>query len=407
MTRRLAAAVVACLALLPLDASAHGRSLSYSSWKLTSDGAIVRVRLPRIELTRLALDPVVDPRARAHVVELLAANVRLTSHGAACPPTIDPVPVPSQEGWVIYEWTVRCPNPGAPVVVSTLLLDVAPSHLHFARVELPDGSVREAVLSETETSFAVGESGPAAPGAVASAGTSLAGYVALGVTHIATGWDHMAFVLALVLLAASLREVAALVTGFTIAHSATLALAVLGVVHPSASAVDALIGFSIALVAAENAWLLGGKPRAVPIAIVAALVGLAVAAVAGHGAVAAPALLGLALFSGCHFGLLARADRPGRMRAAVAFAFGLVHGFGFAGILADLDLPRDRLVAALFGFNAGVELGQLGVVALIWPLLRVLRRTDADGRGYWRTAEVGSAAICGLGVFWFVTRLFG
>jgi hypothetical protein len=217
----------------------------------------------------------------------------------------------------------------------------------------------------------------------------------------------MAFVLALVLLAASLREVAALVTGFTIAHSATLALAVLGVVHPNASAVDALIGFSIALVAAENSWLLGGRPRAVPIAIVAALVALAAAAVTGHGAVAAPALLGLALFSGCHFGLLERADRPGRMRAAVAFAFGLVHGFGFAGILADLELPRNRLVAALFGFNAGVELGQLGVVALIWPLLGVLRRTDSEGRWYWRTAEIGSAAICGLGVFWFVTRLFG
>jgi HupE / UreJ protein len=403
--RALVAAALALLALAPGRATAHGRSLSYSSWRITDDGAVVRVRIPRLELTRLALDPVLEPSSRAHVTELLAANVRLSSHGTPCPPTIDPVPVPAQEGWVVYEWTMRCPNPGAPVVTSTLLLDVAPSHLHFARVELPGGAVREAVLSETETSFAVGETGNAAPGAVASAGTTLGGYVALGVRHIATGWDHIAFVLALVLLAASLREVAALVTGFTIAHSATLALAGLGVVHPNASAVDALIGFSILLVAAENSWLLGGKPRAVPRAIVAALIGLAGGALAGHGAVAAPALLGLALFSGCHFGLLARVDRPGRLRAAVAFAFGLVHGFGFAGVLAEMELPANRLVAALFGFNVGVELGQLGVVALVWPVLRVLRGT-VGGVWYMRTAEIGSAAICGLGVFWFVTRLF-
>lgn len=406
MKRALVAAAITLLALAPAEASAHGRSLSYASWRLTSDGGVVRVRIPRLELTRLGLDPVSEPITGSHVTELLADHVRLASHGVACPPAIDPVPIPAPEGWVIYEWIVRCPNPGAPVISSTLLLDVAPSHLHFARVELPDGSVREAVLSESATSFAL-ESDADSPGAVSSAGTTLGGYIALGIGHIATGWDHIAFVLALVLLAGSLREVAALVTGFTVAHSATLALAGFGVVHPNASAVDALIGFSIALVAAENSWLLGGKPRAVPVATVAALLGLAFAALAGVGAVAAPALIGLALFSGCHFGLLARVDRPARLRAAVAFAFGLVHGFGFAGVLAEMELPANRLLPALFGFNVGVELGQLGVVALLWPLLRLLDRVGQRDRWYLRTAEIGSAAICGLGVFWFVTRLFG
>jgi hypothetical protein len=405
--RRALLAALALAAAIASDAGAHGRSLSYSSWRLTNDGGVVRVRIPRLELTRFGLDPVSEPVAGQQVTQLLAEHVRLASHGVACPPAIDPVPVPGPDGWVVYEWTMRCPNPGAPVISSTLLLDVAPSHLHFARVELPDGAVREAVLSETETSFAVGGDATGAPGAVASAGTTLWGYVALGVTHIATGWDHIAFVLALVLLAAGLREVALLVTGFTIAHSVTLALAVLGVVHPNGAAVDALIGFSIALVAAENSWLLGGKPRSVPIATVAALLGLAVASLAGVGVVGAPALVGLALFSGCHFGLLARVDRPARLRAAVAFAFGLVHGFGFAGVLAEMELPADRLVPALFGFNVGVELGQLAVVALLWPLLRVLDRAGADRRWLPRTAEVGSAAICGLGIFWFVTRLFG
>ncbi len=108
------------------------------------------------------------------------------------------------------------------------------------------------------------------------------GYLVLGIEHIATGYDHIAFVLALLLLAASLREVAGLVTGFTIGHSLTLALAVLGVVRPEPAAIEALIGFSIALVAAENAWLLGGRPRAVPWLLVAGLAALAAAAFAGY-----------------------------------------------------------------------------------------------------------------------------
>jgi hypothetical protein len=291
------------------------------------------------------------------------------------------------------------------VVSSTLLLDVAPSHLHFARVELADGSVREAVLSEAQTSWSLGELGATASAPDAS-GTSLLGYLVLGIEHIATGYDHIAFLLALLLLATSLRDVAGLVTGFTIGHSLTLALAVLGLLRPEAAAVEALIGFSIALVAAENSWLLGGRPRAVPLVVVAGLAALVAAALAGYGAVAASTLLGLALFSSCQFGLLDRASRPARVRAAVAFAFGLVHGFGFAGVLAEMELPTDRLVAALFGFNAGVEVGQLAVVAMIWPLLRSLARVR-DGRWYERVAELGSAAICGLGLFWFVGRTFG
>jgi hypothetical protein len=386
-------------------AEAHGRSLSYSSWKLTRTGAVVRVRIPRLELTRLALDPVLEPGTQAAVTGLLGERVQLSSHGQRCIPSADPMPVTAPEGWVVYEWAMKCPDPGAPVVSSTLLLDVAPSHLHFARVEMPDGSVREAVLSDAQTSWSLGalDAAAAPPDA---AGTSLGGYFVLGVEHIATGYDHIAFVLALLLLAASLREVAGLVTGFTVGHSLTLALAVLGVVRPEAGAIEALIGFSIALVATENAWLLGGRPRAIPIAVVAGLAALAAASLAGFGVVAASTLLGLALFSWCHFGLLERSARPALVRAAVAFAFGLVHGFGFAGVLAEMDLPTDRLVAALFGFNAGVEVGQVVVVAAVWPLLRILARAP-DGRWYGRVAAGGSAAICGLGLYWFLTRARG
>jgi hypothetical protein len=204
------------------------------------------------------------------------------------------------------------------------------------------------------------------------------------------------------LLATSVREVATLVTAFTAAHSVTLALAVLGVVHPEASVVEALIGFSIALVAAENAWILGGRSGAIPGVAVGTLVALAIS---GIGAVPRLAYGGLALFTICHFALLRNAERPALLRVAVAFAFGLVHGFGFAGVLAEVALPVERVVPALFGFNIGVEIGQLVVVALTWPLLRGLARVRS-GEIERRFTEIASAAICGLGIFWFITRSF-
>ena len=105
-----------------------------------------------------------------------------------------------------------------------------------------------------------------------------------------------------------------------------------------------------------------------------------------------------------YFGLLRRVRRPATLRWGIAFLFGLVHGFGFAAVLMEARLAADRIVPALFGFNVGVEVGQLGVVALIWSALRVI-----DGRGKLKSwvLEAGSAAVLALGLFWFVSRAYG
>ncbi|MCP5112151.1 MAG: HupE/UreJ family protein, partial [bacterium] len=163
-------------------------------------------------------------------------------------------------------------------------------------------------------------------------------YLRIGVEHILSGWDHLAFVVALILLATSVGEVARLVTGFTLAHSVTLALAVLGVLNPETAAVEALIGFSIALVAAENGWLMAGGGRAIPVMVVAGPVILAVVSFSGSGSISGFALVGTAVFAACHFALLARVQRPAPLRVMVAFAFGLIHGFGFAGVLGEMAL---------------------------------------------------------------------
>jgi hypothetical protein len=382
------------------DVAAHTRSISHSTWRVDPDGADVEVRFSALDLSLLHLAP--DRGAPdAAIARYASEHLVMTRDGDPCPVVEPARAVAAPEGWRVFAWRIECPGSGR-AVRSTLLLDAAPSHLHFARVRAGDGAVSERVLAEGDAAWPIDAETSGAP----TGGTSLLGYLLLGVEHIVSGWDHLAFVAALLLLARTLREVAALVTAFTLAHSVTLALAVLGLVRAEAAGVEALIGFSIALVAAENAWLLAGRDRAIPALTVALLIAMAGLAGLGVGVLRPLALVGLGLFSVCHFALLERSARPAQLRAAVAFGFGLVHGFGFASVLAEMELPRDRLVPALVGFNLGVELGQLAVVALLWPLLRLLARVR-EGRVERLVGEVGSAAICALGLFWFLTRAYG
>jgi hydrogenase/urease accessory protein HupE len=176
-------------------------------------------------------------------------------------------------------------------------------------------------------------------------------YLGLGFTHIVPlGLDHILFVLALFLLAARARPLLIQVTAFTVAHSVTLALSVLGVVSLPGSVVEPLIALSIALVALEN------------------------------------------LFT----------ERLHSWRVAVVFAFGLLHGLGFAGVLTELGLPRGALASALIAFNVGVELGQLAVVGLAVLLVAPLRRKPWYRK---RVVLPASAALAAVGLVWFVQRL--
>lgn len=381
---------------------AHTRSTSYSTWQVEGDEVRVRFRIPQLELTRLPWGIVSPLQLPPPLARYLPDALRLDVEGEACTLTAGPRVLASPPERALLEWDLRCPGEGAPTLTSNLMREVAPNHLHFARFKRPDGSVVERVLTKAQRSWLLPVGGADAD----PTGSGIVEYVRVGVEHILSGYDHLVFLLGLLLLARRVREVITIVTGFTIAHSITLALAAVGQVRPEARAVEALIGLSIALIAAENGWLLSGRGRALPTAVVGVLFAMAAAAAFGAGSIPFQTLLGLALFSACYFALLERLDAPMGLRAAIAFCFGLVHGFGFAGVLMDISLPQGRLLSALLGFNVGVELGQLVIVAAAWPLLRAVTHIR-EGRIQPIVVEVGTAAVFGLGIFWMVERAYG
>jgi hydrogenase/urease accessory protein HupE len=179
-------------------------------------------------------------------------------------------------------------------------------------------------------------------------------FVKEGVGHIFLGLDHICFVVGLLLLGGTLRQLLKVVTSFTLAHSITLCLAATGVWTPPGRLIEPLIALSIVAIGLDN--------------------------------------------------LL---SKPGErdVRAALALLFGLIHGFGFAGALADLGLPRQHLPLALGAFNVGVETGQATIVLLLAPVLSYLGRRWPKARR--KVLIGGSVALSMLGSLWFVERILG
>jgi len=281
-------------------------------------------------------------------------------------------------------------------IESDLLLDVAPSHLHLAHVRIGSGAPRERLLTEADPSWAISAAPAGSP----------AHYLRLGLRRAFTGWDHLACLAALLLVAGSLAGAVRIAVSFSLACSIALALAVFARIQPAGAPLQALIGLSVALVAAENLWLRGGRDRLTPLFIAAAIAALAAAAAAGRLQVPALALAGAALFAGSYFELARRAPHLVSARTALAFLFGALHGLGLATALSTVDSSASAapLGAAVLGFNAGAELVLLAAAAAVWLLVRAAKRLRGDAGAV--LVDFGSAAALAGGVFWFASRIF-
>jgi len=355
--RALLLGAVLLLALLTTrTASAHVIGISRGDY--TPDGALVRVdlvmRADEAALAAQGLDADGDGRvtagelaqARPAVKAAFVDTLGVAADGEPCTPTLDDASLDPPDG-IRLRATYSCSHAPSHLHFRLGFLDRMPAdHRHLATVHLPKGDVDVlAVLARPDVDVEV------------SGGASY-GFVSLfrgGVEHILTGADHLAFLLALVLggtLVADKRTrvgaLVAMLTAFTVGHSAALAIATLGGFAPGSRWIEPAVALSVAYVGAEN------------------------------------------LFT-----------RSIRHRWMITLPFGFIHGFAFAGGLLPLGLPRAQLPVALCAFNLGVEGGQLFVLALLLPPLTYFARCA----WYPRLARGLSAGIVLAGLIWFVQRV--
>ena len=296
------------------------------------------------------LDPAVASQQATAIIELLLPRLVVTADGRVLAPLASSQVdvLPDRQSLRLH---ISYPLAGPPgtIAVTAVLFPYDPFHQTFLNLyeNVADQDVlTQAILDRGRDRFEY------FAGTRQGAMAIVQRFVPAGITHILIGPDHLIFLLGLLLIGGTLRQFAVIVSAFTLAHCLALSLAALNIVSPPTRIVEPAIALSIVYLGADNLLIRGGRD----------------------------------------------------VRIWIASAFGLIHGFGYAGVLRALSLPARALGWSLVSFNVGVEIGQLLVVVVVASALAALRsRSEMLGR---RLFFAGSVVVMAAGTFWFVQRVF-
>lgn len=273
-------------------------------------------------------------------------RIRVSAGGARCQGVITHVSLTEQDG-IVIDASYHCGQSANQIDIDLEFLSrFSYGHRHLFAATAGNGALH-GVAYQGNSTFHLNRA------AAAAGGESIAVVLPLfrlGILHILTGYDHLVFLLGLILVGGRVRSLITVITAFTAAHTITLCVAALGVWTPSPAIVEPAIALSIAYIGFEN-WFVKNAER----------------------------------------------------RWMITFPFGLIHGFGFAGALREISIPHSQIPLALGAFNIGVEFGQLCFLLAVLPIVTLLRR-----QGWFVPAGVrfASATIVVAGCWWFVHRVF-
>ena len=384
------------LILCSICSEAHNRSESYSKFNLTSNeqGMAIQVtssikqdifnnlnptsHFKSYESLVAYLDKAINPGSSCKLNESVEINENISL------------------GVLKFAWSFQCLQIPESISMS-LFQDLGVTHTHIARGVIDGQSVPEFMFASTQDAWVIG-----LPGESNVNQSSYFGYFKSGVQHILSGWDHLTFLLGLLLLFTG-RFLIIAITGFTIGHSLTLGLGAMNVLRVHSEIIETLIGFSILLLAVEyfhkHAFEINKLIKNLALSFCAFL------PLAIFGNLDPILIVGLALFLTFYLSLTNHYSSPWLPLMVTVF-FGLIHGLGFASSIAESGIPQDRLLPIILSFNIGVEVGQL-VVA--FTLLAFLKLTKT----YFRFSDFNylhgamGAFVFSMGTFWFISRAIG
>ena len=383
-----------------VDALAHTKSQSFSQWEIISEKEANSLKfifsVDQRRITQLAqLYPSMDYAALLH--RHLTDTLHVIQNKTPCPLENLNVTQHTMSGYFRARGQVICPETiiaSAPVITISSFTPVSPAHIHLARFSIA-GENQEIVLNNARQYFVF---------EVRDFIDSLSAFIGLGFIHVISGLDHMIFLLALALFAATPRLAVFCITGFTLGHSLTLALAYMDIITPHEKMIEALIGLTIALTAYDIA---GKAEKTRPLS--AMLLSISLMLICGLAIYLGrlPLSTGLfftlplALFSYQH--LSQSGQTKTKLFPLLTVAFGLVHGAGFAGGLKHINLDKSDILTPLVGFNLGVELAQLTALIAVYIVISSLEMRTNFRRD--RFENLVAPAMFGLGLFWFAERL--
>jgi len=362
--------ILLILLLLPLVLSAHQRSESYSKFNIEQQPESYKVEA--VFTVQLGVLSRMNRPLTADWKEILKSEIlNGISVGGDCLSLKKPEILSSRStGYFRLSWSELCQDQFYNVR-NNIFFDDDPSHSHISSIILNGNFLPEKLFTNQSRVWNIKE----LTNSNRNESASFFDYFMLGLKHISSGFDHIAFLIGILLLNQNRRLLLIAVTGFTIGHSITLTLGVLNMVSPSTSFVESLIGYSILLVALEY---VARKTDQV---------------------LTYTKMLVFIFITFIFFYIVFSLDSY-----LIGSLFGLVHGFGFSGSLSEVGLPEGRIFQALLGFNLGVEAGQILIVCSLVALAVLGRGIRSEYKE--RAKMLLASLLLSLGSFWFVERIF-
>ncbi len=390
--------------LSPLNA--HYFSESFSKWNFVDNKVEANFSLLTLESTRIFqvenYQKIMfeENLSETDVFKIyLSQHLKVTSEGKNCSLVDEIKELNSQEGSLNLLLNFECPSNKEIKIINNALFNLVQSHIHIARIYIDNNLYTEKALFFNDQSIDLNEEKENN-----SFSNSFYKFFSLGLDHILSGYDHLLFILGLLLLVTNLKRLLLVITGFTIGHSLTLSLSVINIIQVKSSLVEALIGYTIMFVGLEYLYK-ENKDHRVSMIFITTLSSLLLI----FGNLINPNLpyfliLGILLFSLGYFYLLKNLNSENNLLSIITIIFGLIHGFGFGGFLLGSKISSENIFSGLLGFNLGVEVGQIIfvlLILLIYKLLMTLKITKIIEV----MKNLSFFAVVFFGFFFFIQRL--
>ena len=390
--------------LSPLNA--HYFSESFSKWNVVDNKVEANFSLLTLESTRIFqvenYQKIMfeENLSETDVFKIyLSQHLKVTSEGKNCSLVDEIKELNSQEGSLNLSINFECPSNKEIKIINNALFNLVQSHIHIARIYIDNNLYTEKALFFNDQSIDLNEEKENN-----SFSNSFYKFFSLGLDHILSGYDHLLFILGLLLLVTNLKRLLLVITGFTIGHSLTLSLSVINIIQVKSSLVEALIGYTIMFVGLEYLYKENNDHRVSMIFITTLSLLLLI-----FGNLINPnfpyfLISGILLFSLGYFYLLKNLNSENNLLSIITIIFGLIHGFGFGGFLLGSKISSENIFSGLLGFNLGVEVGQIIfvlLILLIYKLLMTLKITKIIEV----MKNLSFFAVVFFGFFFFIQRL--
>ena len=391
---------------MTIPAQSHYFSESFSKWNINGKSVLAQYSILELEATRIfkvdSYQKIMyeNKLSERDVFKIyLRQHIQVLSENSICKMKDDIRDIASQEGYLNVEIQFHCESEEDIKIINNAMFNLIQGHIHIARVYVDNNLFIEKALFFNDQSLEIKENVNEN-----SFTKSFGSFFNTGMNHILSGYDHLLFILGLLLIVSHFRKLILVITGFTIGHSLTLSLAVFDLIQINSKLVEALIGYTIMFVGLEYFTKKNNNIVSSVIFVILLNLLLLIVSLMLSISLSSALILGIVIFSISYLFFINNYKKENKFIVIITIIFGLIHGLGFGGFLLGSGINDENIVSGLLGFNLGVEFGQIAFILFTLLTFKILSLLKLN-RIISLTKNTAFVFIISLGLYFYIQRL--